>query len=177
VVDNTINISKVWTQVNEYPGTPNDWKLDDTIQLKEIMDKNNKFQYYAYGWQKDAETFIEYYKHGSLTTFERYYEPWNIYKSKNQNYLILQGERTLYNNPAIEGNTSILYPTYKITSKYSMYNMNNTIACTIRKDRMIYTTEKEFTFGTSGTMGSDKSIVIDFVGGQTAIIPGSSEAY
>ena len=100
--------------------------------------------------------------------YEDYYEPWNIYKDANANYIILQGERTLDYNPDTHI-TSILYPTYKIGAKYSMYNMNNTIACTIRKDRMIYTAEREFTFGVAGTMGTDNSIVIDFVGGQTAV--------
>lgn len=86
------------------------------------------------------------------------------------NYVIIQGAAAFWNN-------TILYPTYKISSLYSMYNMNNTIACTIRKDRVIYTTEKEFTFGVSGTMGSDKSLVVDFVGGHTAIMKNSGEAY
>ena len=86
------------------------------------------------------------------------------------NYVIIQGAAAFWND-------TILYPTYKISSLYSMYNMNNTIACTIRKDRTIYTTEKEFTFGVSGTMGSDKSLVVDFVGGHTAIMKNSGEAY
>ena len=134
-----------------------DFKQDiDYYEQKEIYDNKGKP--------------VLYYKHNTASNgFETYYEPWNIYKDSNQNYLILQGERTLYYNEDTKI-TSILYPTYKISAMYSMYNMNNTIACTIRKDRMIYTTEKEFTFGVSGTMGSDKSLVIDFVGGQTAII-------
>lgn len=85
-------------------------------------------------------------------------------------YLIIQGEAAFCSI-----NNSILYPSYKIGAMYSMYNMNNTIACTVRKDRVIYTTEKEFTFGVAGTMGSDKSLVIDFVGGQTAIIANDTE--
>lgn len=134
-----------------------DFKQDiDYYEQKEIYDNKGKP--------------VLYYKHNTASNgFETYYEPWNIYKDSNQNYLILQGERTLDYNEDTKI-TSILYPTYKISAMYSMYNMNNTIACTIRKDRMIYTTEKEFTFGVSGTMGSDKSLVIDFVGGQTAII-------
>ena len=140
-----------------YQISTEDFKQDiDYYEKKEIYDNKGKP--------------VLYYKHNTASNgFETYYEPWNIYKDINQNYLILQGERTLYYNEDTKI-TSILYPTYKISAMYSMYNMNNTIACTIRKDRMIYTTEKEFTFGVSGTMGSDKSLVIDFVGGQTAII-------
>jgi hypothetical protein len=56
--------------------------------------------------------------------------------------------------------------------------MNNTIACTIQKNRVIYTAEREFVFGVSGTMGSDKSLVINFTHGQTAIIvDNTSTAY
>ena len=140
-----------------YQISTEDFKQDiDYYEKKEIYDNKGKP--------------VLYYKHNTASNgFETYYEPWNIYKDINQNYLILQGERTLYYNEDTKI-TSILYPTYKISAMYSMYNMNNTIACTIRKDRMIYTTEKEFTFGVSGTMGSDKSLVVDFVGGQTAII-------
>ena len=140
-----------------YQISTEDFKQDiDYYEKKEIYDNKGKP--------------VLYYKHNTASNgFETYYEPWNIYKDINQNYLILQGERTLYYNEDTKI-TSFLYPTYKISAMYSMYNMNNIIACTIRKDRMIYTTEKEFTFGVSGTMGSDKSLVIDFVGGQTAII-------
>jgi hypothetical protein len=52
---------------------------------------------------------------------------------------------------------------------------NNTVACTIRKNRVIYTAELDFTFGVAGTMGSEKTIVIDFVDNQTAIIAGRSD--
>lgn len=145
------------TETGGYQISIEDFKQGiDYYERKEIYDNEGKP--------------ILYYKHNEASNgFETYYEPWNIYKDVNQNYLILQNERTLHYNEDTKI-TSILYPTYKISATYSMYNMNNTVACTIRKDRMIYTTEKEFTFGVSGTMGSDKSLVVDFVGGQTAII-------
>lgn len=158
LVSENIQLNKVWIQLKEYDGNFED--LSSVEHFKE----DGTHAYYAY--EKDG---VEYYKNINCNSYEVYYEPWNIYKDANQNYLILQGERTLYYNEDTKI-TSILYPTYKISAMYSMYNMNNTIACTIRKDRMIYTTEKEFTFGVSGTMGSDKSLVVDFVGGQTAII-------
>lgn len=158
LVSENIQLNKVWVQLKEYEGNFED------LSSVEHFKQDGTHAYYAY--EKDG---IEYYKNIEFNTYEVYYEPWNIYKDSNQNYLILQGERTLHYNEDTKI-TSILYPTYKISAMYSMYNMNNTIACTIRKDRMIYTTEKEFTFGVSGTMGSDKSLVVDFVGGQTAII-------
>jgi hypothetical protein len=173
VVDDLIKTNYIWTQVNEYP--ENGAKK---FELKPVYKEDNTtLLYYSL-----LENGVEYYRNTYVKLskdkenpipiepyYEEYYEPWNIYKDMNSNYIILQGERTLEFNPDTKI-TSILYPTYKISALYSMYNMNNTIACTIRKDRMIYTTEKEFTFGVAGTMGSDKSLVVDFVGGHTAII-------
>lgn len=158
LIAETIQLNKVWIQLQEYK------ENFDELTVVEHFKEDGSRDYYAY--EKDG---VEYYKHPTLNQYDKYYEPWNIYKDSSQNYLILQNERTLHYNEDTKI-TSILYPTYKISAMYSMYNMNNTIACTIRKDRMIYTTEKEFTFGVSGTMGSDKSLVVDFVGGHTAII-------
>ena len=171
VVSDTIKTANIWTQIKEPPED-----LDKTkFELKKVLKADNKTLAYYSLCQND----IEYYRNTSALLeapyYEPYYEPWNIYKDINANYIILQGERTLNYNLDTHI-TSILYPTYKIGAKYSMYNMNNTIACAIRKDRVIYTTEKEFTFGVAGTMGTDNSIVVDFVGGQTAIVVGDSSS-
>ena len=170
LISDVINLKDVWIQVNEYS------EEDKTgFELRPVFNEDQEtIKYYSL-----YKNNIEYYRNNEVLLgadnepiapyYKPYYEPWNVYKDINQNYIILQGDRTLNYNQDTHI-TSILYPTYKISALYSMYNMNNTIACTIRKNRVVYTTEKEFTFGVSGTMGSDKSLVIDFVGGHTAII-------
>lgn len=64
-------------------------------------------------------------------------------------------------------------PQYKIASYYSPGKSNNTIQCIYTNNGIIYTTEKEFTFGPSGTMGTDQTIVIDFVGDTKALLVGT----
>lgn len=106
--------------------------------------------------------------------YDAYYEPWNIYQDFTESYLILQNDRTIQKQNNV---TSILYPTYKIGAQYGMNLLNNTVTCSIRKDRTVYTTEKTFQFGVAGTMGTSKTITVGFVGGQTAITAESEEAY
>ena len=60
-------------------------------------------------------------------------------------------------------------PRYKINSYYSPNKSNNTITCEYLLNGRKYTTEKEFTFGPAGTMGTDQTLVIDFVGDVNAI--------
>lgn len=64
-------------------------------------------------------------------------------------------------------------PQYKIASYYSPGKSNNTIQCNYINNGITYTTEKEFTFGPSGTMGTDQTIVIDFVGDTKALQVGT----
>lgn len=60
-------------------------------------------------------------------------------------------------------------PKYTISSYYSPDKSNNTIICKYTLNGVVYTTEKEFTFGPSGTMGTDQTLVIDFVGDKKSI--------
>lgn len=179
ITSEKIELDKVWTLQQEYKGDPS----KASFEFVECYKKNSEGEFVFndegekilshYECREDGQV---YYIHPSLNYFEDYYEPWNIYKDFSERYIILQNERTLdYND--ITNITSILYPTYKIGSLCSMQNMNNTIACTIRKDRVIYTAEREFTFGVAGTMGTDNSIVVDFVGGQNAVLVGDTGSY
>ena len=178
IVSDVIDLTKVWQLRQEY--REEDYEGFEFIPCYRtnskgefVLDDNGKQILDYYECRKNG---ILYYTHKTLNYFEPYYEPWNIYTDINQNYVVLQNERVLdYNSNT--GITTILYPTYKISALYSMYDMNNTIACTIRKDRIIYTSEREFTFGVAGTMGTDNSIVVDFVGGQTAVTVGDKSSY
>lgn len=60
-------------------------------------------------------------------------------------------------------------PQYKIASYYTPNKSNNTITCEYQLNGRTYTTEKEFTFGPAGTMGTDQTLVIDFVGDVNAV--------
>lgn len=66
----------------------------------------------------------------------------------------------------------ITIPSYKISSYYSPSKSNNTIRCQYTLNNVVYTTEKEFTFGPAGTMGSDQTLIIDFVGDKNSVIEG-----
>ena len=60
-------------------------------------------------------------------------------------------------------------PWYKINSYYSPNYSNNTITCQYTLNERVYTTEKEFTFGPAGTMGSDQTLVIDILGDKNSV--------
>jgi uncharacterized membrane-anchored protein len=60
-------------------------------------------------------------------------------------------------------------PCYKIASYYTPNKSNNTITCQYELNGRVYITEKEFTFGPAGTMGTDQTLVIDFVGDVNAV--------
>lgn len=60
-------------------------------------------------------------------------------------------------------------PEYKIESYYSPSKSNNTVFCQYTLNGVVYTTEKEFTFGPAGTMGTDQTLVIDFIGDRNAM--------
>ena len=158
--------AKAWTQVNEF--LENDYSL---LEEQVVNDERGKFAYNALVYNNKI-----YYKSLSLKKISDGYHPNEIYISFDGNYIILQNTTTLsQTGEGLAQKTIIKYPTYKITGYYSMFNMNNTIACTIRKNRMIYTAEKEFTFGVAGTMGTDKSIIVDFVGGHNAILANDTQ--
>ena len=152
-----------------------DSEKGDYITWK-IPVKNSMFSLSGYAMDKDTKTY-KYTVNKKNSATGEVIESKSYDVSDNEldpvyiknNYIIIQGEA------AFDKNTNtILYPSYKISALYSMYNMNNTIACTVQKDRVIYTTELDFTFGVAGTMGTDKSLIIDFINGQTAIIAGDT---
>ena len=152
-----------------------DSEKGDYITWK-IPVKNSMFSLSGYTIDKDTKTY-KYTVNKKNSATGEVIESKSYDVSDNEldpvyiknNYIIIQGEA------AFDKNTNtVLYPSYKISALYSMYNMNNTIACTVQKDRVIYTTELDFTFGVAGTMGTDKSLIIDFINGQTAIIAGDT---
>lgn len=60
-------------------------------------------------------------------------------------------------------------PQFKLRNKYSSHYNNNTVVCTFTINGKSYVTEREFTFGPSGTMGTEQTLVIDFEDDSNAI--------
>ena len=59
---------------------------------------------------------------------------------------------------------NVAQPKYRISTEYNSYYTNNTVQCIYELNGVVYTTEIDLTFGKVGTMGSDQTLVIDFVG-------------
>lgn len=68
------------------------------------------------------------------------------------------------------------YLKYYINSYYAAEKQNNNIYCTIVKDTLVYTTQKEFTFGQAGTSGTDCTLIIDIDNNETALTVGSTDS-
>lgn len=97
-----------------------------------------------------------------------------IFPDTNSMIQLINGDETAEkdeNNNKILSKTTVTgkLPEYKIKSYYSPSYSNNTIQCQYTLNSVVYTTEKEFTFGPAGTMGTDQTLVIDFVGDVNAI--------
>lgn len=65
---------------------------------------------------------------------------------------------------------------YRIKSYWSQDDTNNTIYCTIRQYGVDYPVTKEFSFGPSGTSGTDCTFVLDFEDGVSALTIGNPQA-
>ena len=65
---------------------------------------------------------------------------------------------------------------YRIKSYWSQDDTNNTIYCTIRQYGVDYPVTKEFSFGPSGTSGTDCTFVLDFENGVSALTIGNPQA-
>ena len=61
---------------------------------------------------------------------------------------------------------------YRIKNHYSQTYNNNTIICRIKKGDIIYSISKVFTFGPSGTAGTDYTFLLDFNEGKNALTIG-----
>ena len=61
-----------------------------------------------------------------------------------------------------------IQPKYYIARNYNSRYSNNTIQCIYELNGVVYTTEIDLTFGKTGTMGSDQTLSIDFVGDTVA---------
>ena len=141
------------------------------LETRKTKDGTNKEYYVIYKRKpkenSDVETELE---KTEVIKFEVSKDNPEAPVYKTNDYYILQKEAT-FNSETNE----IYYPVYKINGQYSQYTMNNTIACTVQKDRVIYNAEKDMVFGVSGTMGSDYSIAIRFVEGHNAVIIGDTD--
>lgn len=60
-------------------------------------------------------------------------------------------------------------PKYQIIKSYNTSQNNNTISCQYTLNNVVYNTEKVLTFGIAGTMGSEQTLVVDFLNDTNAI--------
>ena len=63
---------------------------------------------------------------------------------------------------------------YRVLKTYDQTKVNNTVKCTIRKNKIFYSATKNFTFGLMGTNGTDSTVVIDFDDNKIALTADSS---
>lgn len=182
--DNTYSISNEVFDVNK---TYYKLKANSTTEYEQIDNFYKKNTYYKldyigqYG--KIFQPNVDYYEYetennnykliGNITI-----EQFNQQGENSQYYLqeynldnsetITQGRIYYYynnKNNIITGEV----PKYKIRKTYSSNYTNNTITCQYILNGVTYSSEIEFTFGSSGTMGTDQTLVIDFVGDTNAI--------
>lgn len=101
-------------------------------------------------------------------------------KQEDDSYVLDEGEKFLsvqYYKQIDTGEVKdkSINPIYSIDKTYSSSKSNNTVYCRYTLEGTTYTSEKEFTFGPKGTMGTDQTIVIDFVGDDNAIVMGDGQ--
>lgn len=70
---------------------------------------------------------------------------------------------------SIPGNIIEPVQKYLIKKTYNSTAINNTVRCSIKKNSLMYSTQKEFSFGLVGTTGTDATVVIDFQNNKTAL--------
>ena len=100
--------------------------------------------------------------HNSLGTQDYLNTKWFI--DKNSMFDIKNNTKEENGYYIIEGEK----PQYSIKSSFRD-NLNNTIRCEYTLENRVYVSEKEFSFGRFGTMGTDQTLVIDFEGDKKAI--------
>ena len=82
----------------------------------------------------------------------------------------------IINDEEYTGEVKNNWPQYKISKYYSPSKSNNTITCEYKLNGVVYNSEIEFTFGPSGTMGTNQTLVIDFIGDTNAVVHGDKTA-
>lgn len=72
--------------------------------------------------------------------------------------------------------TGLTKQKYRIKSYWSQDDVNNTIYCTVKQYGIDYPAVREFSFGPSGTSGTDCTLTLDFEDGVTALTIGNPQA-
>lgn len=121
--------------------------------------------YYIKNDKEEYEQVININSEMYLAEPEKYY----IYTYIIDNSDNLRDNTQYYEFSIKSGELKNVKPQYKIASYYSPSKSNNTIRCQYTLNGVVYTTEKEFTFGKAGTMGTDQTLVVDFIGDKNAI--------
>lgn len=136
-----------------------------------ISCSNKEFDNTVIYYQLDEETQqYQPIRNLDLKQFNDFKDKLYILEYVIDNSKELDSENKIYyiynnNNGIVQG----MIPQYKIENYYSPTKSNNTISCQYILNGVVYTSEKEFTFGPAGTMGTDQTLIIDFVGDMNAV--------
>ena len=142
-----------------------DNSIKDTAYSKEVRSLSVVFDGNSNGQIDSQETIGEVEKENVLWTFP----------ATNTMIELLNENKEAIVEHSREGESVLGYslishaPIYKISSYYSPNKSNNTITCQYTLNGRVYKTEKELTFGRAGTMGSEQTLVIDFLNDDNAI--------
>ena len=142
-----------------------DNSIKDTAYSKEVRSLSVVFDGNSNGQIDSQETIGEVEKENVLWTFPATNTMIELL-NENKEAIVEHGRE----GESVLGYSLISHaPIYKISSYYSPSKSNNTITCQYTLNGRIYKTEKELTFGRAGTMGSEQTLVIDFLNDDNAV--------
>ena len=142
-----------------------DNSIKDTAYSKEVRSLSVVFDGNSNGQIDSQETIGEVEKENVLWTFPATNTMIELL-NENKEAIVEHGRE----GESVLGYSLISHaPIYKISSYYSPNKSNNTITCQYTLNGRVYKTEKELTFGRAGTMGSEQTLVIDFLNDDNAV--------
>lgn len=143
-----------------------DNSIKDTTYSKETRSLSVVFDGNSNGQIDSQETIGEAEKDSLLWTFPATNTMIELLNENKEAIVDHTGEE----EESVLGYSLISHtPIYKISSYYSPNKSNNTVTCQYTLNGRVYKTEKEFTFGPAGTMGSEQTLVIDFLNDDNAV--------
>lgn len=142
-----------------------DNSIKDTTYSKEVRSLSVVFDGNSNGQIDSQETIGEVEKENVLWTFPATNTMIELLNENKEAIVDHSGE-----GESVLGYSLISHaPIYKISSYYSPNKSNNTVTCQYTLNGRVYKTEKELTFGRAGTMGSEQTLVIDFLNDDNAV--------
>lgn len=142
-----------------------DNSIKDTTYSKEVRSLSVVFDGNSNGQIDSQETIGEVEKENVRWTFPATNTMIELLNENKEAIVDHSGE-----GESVLGYSLISHaPIYKISSYYSPNKSNNTVTCQYTLNGRVYKTEKELTFGRAGTMGSEQTLVIDFLNDDNAV--------